>query len=116
MRGRREAGGDRPEAGGDRPEAGGIGLCAIAPGRLRDVARVTEAEEMAENRWLAPMRLRGCGHWECTQRGTGNRWLAPMRLRGIRLRVMRAEVDRKPLASADAANHRATCEARLGLG
>ncbi|MFM2219024.1 MAG: hypothetical protein RL240_3342 [Planctomycetota bacterium] len=51
------------------------------PGRFCWVfAACTEAEEMAENRWLAPMRLRGCGHWECTQRGAGNRWLAPMRL------------------------------------
>ena len=40
-----------------RREAVGIGLWAIAPGRLRGDARVTEAEEMAGNRWLAPMRL-----------------------------------------------------------
>ena len=63
------------------------------PGRFCWVfAACTEAEEMAENRWLAPMRLRGCGHWECMQSG-----------------------GRKPLASADAAKHRVACASPFEL-
>jgi hypothetical protein len=76
-------------------------LWAIAPGRLRDVARVTGPI-------LLGFRSENRGG------GDGRKPLASAdAAKGMRALGMHAEEGRKPLASADAAKHRATCAAPL---